>query len=307
MMTTSRCFSKLTKAIRSGLVILLLASCQYQGSADPVRAFSGELALRNVEKQLSFGPRYPGSVGHGLLQQWMVDELLKLGWSIEQQAFEHQGVQLVNVIATHPANRGSHPIILGAHYDTRRYADNDPVDSQAPVPGANDGASGVAVLLEIARVFSVDPPVDLVLAFFDAEDQGHIDDWGWDVGSRYFVEALDYHPSAVVIIDMIGDKDLHIPVELSSDPGLVDSLWASAETLGYQAFTREPGPSMIDDHIPFIQAGIPAALIIDFTYPAWHTTSDDLDQVSFQSLHVIGTTLEFWINSQESDPVQLSQ
>jgi Zn-dependent M28 family amino/carboxypeptidase len=165
------------------------------------------------------------------------------------------------------------------------------------VPGANDGASGVAVLLELARVFAKSSPTDLMIVFFDAEDQGRIEEWDWDVGSRYFVEHLDQEPRAVVIVDMVGDKNLRLPFERSSDPELVASIWATAERLGYQEFVGEPGSSIIDDHIPFIQRGIPAILIIDFTYPYWHTAADQIDKVSAGSLHKVGTTLEAWLKN----------
>lgn len=286
---------KYRKAMRTIVIVaFVLVSCQAERED---QGFSGERALRYIERQLAFGPRYPGSPGHVHVQEWLVAELSGMGWSVERQRFEHQGVVLTNIVATHPGSTDATTVLIGAHYDTRQYADRDLLNPGLPVPGANDGASGVAVLLELADVFSEGPPIGLTLAFFDAEDQGRLDGWDWDVGSQYFVEQLHDPPQAVVIIDMIGDKDLNLPYERSSDPALVETIWGVAADLGHQAFVEVPGPSMIDDHIPFIQAQIPAVLIIDFTYPYWHTTSDDIDKVSAESLYVIGSTLESWLNS----------
>jgi hypothetical protein len=289
---------KLKKAMRILLLTAFIVSaCQPSADDDSMDSFSGEIALKHVEQQLEFGPRYPGTSGHESIQEWLVEELTQLEWVVERQTFDYMGAQLVNIIACHPENVGSAPIILGAHYDTRRFANRDQHDPSVAVPGANDGASGVAVLLELARVFTKSSPTDLMIVFFDAEDQGRIEEWDWDVGSRYFVEHLDQEPRAVVIVDMVGDKDLRLPFERSSDPELVASIWATAERLGYQEFVGEPGSSIIDDHIPFIQRGIPAILVIDFTYPYWHTAADQIDKVSAGSLHKVGTTLEAWLKN----------
>jgi Zn-dependent M28 family amino/carboxypeptidase len=167
-----------------------------------------------------------------------------------------------------------------------------------PVPGANDGASGVAVLLELARIL---PPVNnnqMWLVFFDAEDQGHIDNFEWIMGSRVFVQELKQKPSRAVIIDMIGDADLQIFREHNSDIEMTDQLWRTADELGFSSyFIDEEKYNILDDHIPFIEVGIPAVDIIDFDYPWWHTLSDTADKVTPQSLEIVGKTLIKWLET----------
>ncbi len=167
------------------------------------------------------------------------------------------------------------------------------------MPGANDGASGVAVLLELARTLPDDLPVQLWLVFFDAEDNGDIQGWDWIMGSSAFVASLEAKPDAAIIIDMIGDANLNLPIEQNSTPELVQQIWQTAKDLGYESvFLNQPGYSMLDDHTPFLQAGIPAVDIIDFDYPYWHTTQDTPDKVSAQSLEIIGNTLTQWLKTQ---------
>ncbi|MEW5828997.1 MAG: M28 family peptidase, partial [Chloroflexota bacterium] len=190
-------------------------------------------------------------------------------------------------------------VILGAHYDSRRVADQDPDPSKRdrPVPGANDGASGVAVLLEIARVLPADSlPVWLV--FFDAEDDGDLPGSDWILGSRAFADSLTVRPQAVVIVDMIGDADLNLYQERNSDPALTQAIWSQAAALGYEtAFIPQPKYRMLDDHIPFKQLGLTVVDIIDFDYPYWHTTKDTPDKVSAESLQIVGETLLRWIGT----------
>jgi glutaminyl-peptide cyclotransferase len=308
MFTTCHLLFKPKEAIRILLFLMFsLTSCEPSVVTGADENFSSESAYAYVEKQLTFGPRYPGAPGRPAFQDWLNNELTQLGWVVVQQSFDYKGATLVNFIASHPENEGTTPIILGAHYDTRRFADRDAFQKEQAVPGANDGASGVAVLIELARVFKeYSPRYDLVLVFFDGEDQGRIQEWDWAAGSRYYVDHLILDPSAVVIVDMVGDQDLNLPYERSSDPDLVASIWATGHELGYEQFLDEPGPSLIDDHIPFIQKGIPAIDIIDFTYPQWHTTADQLDKVSADSLDVVGKTLERWLKefSSEDDTTQ---
>ncbi len=268
--------------------------------------FSGEAALSLIQEQLAFGPRYPGSVGHKLVQDWIVRRLLQLGWTVEIQQFSYRGIDLQNIVARQPNAIGGDNILLGAHYDTRKFADRD-ADPTQPVPGANDGASGVAVLLELARIFSTEFPRNVLLVFFDGEDQGHIEEWDWSVGSSYFVDQLVDPVAAAIIVDMVGDKDLALPYELNSDSGLVESIWETAKTAGFSAFILEPGKSIIDDHIPFLQEGIPAVDIIDIQYPSWHTREDQLDKVSADSLYQVGRTLEIWLESRSDMMPSITQ
>jgi glutaminyl-peptide cyclotransferase len=264
--------------------------------------FSGERAFLDIEKQLAMGPRIPGTPGHDLVVEWMKSELEHSGWLVEIQETERMGIPIRNVIGKRNNTDEPGPwIILGAHYDTRMYADEDPnpVLRDQPVPGANDGASGVAVLIELARILPRDLPGQIWLVFFDAEDNGRIPGWDWILGSRAFVEALEDFPDAAVVIDMIGDADLQIYYERSSDQELLRSIWRTAERLGYNQFIPEPKHNMIDDHTPFLEAGIRAGVLIDFDYPYWHTTQDTLDKVSAKSLEAVGRTIQEWLESGE--------
>jgi len=261
-------------------------------------SFDGLRAYTNVQTQVAFGPRIPGSDGHAQVQAWMRAELESAGWQVEIQESEALGHSIQNIVAKR--NDASPQIILGAHYDSRMFADNDPdpANHTQPVPGANDGASGVAVLLELARTLPEDS-VSTWLVFFDAEDNGRIEGWDWILGSREFVKNNVIQPRAVVIVDMIGDADLNIYKERNSNPELTDEIWGVANSLGYgQQFIAEYKFSMTDDHTPFLEAGIPAVDLIDFDYPYWHTLADTSDKVSAESLEAVGKTLWTWITQQ---------
>jgi len=256
--------------------------------------FDGQRAYRDVINQVAFGPRIPDSQAHAQAIAYIQDELRKAGWVAQMQNTSWNGFSVQNIIAS----RSSEPpaIILGAHYDSRLLADQDPGPGRSqPVPGANDGASGVAVLLELARVLPKDGP-SLWLVFFDSEDNGGLDGRDWIMGSRAFVSLLTAHPKAVVILDMIGDADLNIYIERNSNSELVGQIWAQAARLGYsKQFIPTGKYSMEDDHTPFLEAGLPAVDIIDFDYPYWHTTADTPDKVSPNSLQIVGETLMAWI------------
>jgi glutaminyl-peptide cyclotransferase len=257
--------------------------------------FNAQRAYTDVLTQVEMGSRSPGSTGHVQIREWMRAELESAGWVVEVHHTERLGHPIYNIIA----KRNDEPpqIILGAHYDTRFFADNDPdiANHTLPVPGANDGASGVAVLLELARTLPEDT-VPTWLVFFDAEDNGRIDGWDWILGSRAFVEEIDMNPQAVVIVDMIGDIDLNIHFEINSDKALRAEIWNTADELGYgSVFINTEKYSMLDDHTPFLEKGIPAVNIIDFDYPYWHTISDTPDKVSAESLLAVGDTLWHWV------------
>lgn len=263
-------------------------------------SFDGQRAYADVKTQVAFGPRIPGTEGHIKVQEWIRKELESVGWKVEIQKSEALGHPVENIIA----KRGEEPpqIILGAHYDSRMFADNDPdpANRAKPAPGANDGASGVAVLLELARSLPKNT-VPTWLVFFDAEDNGRIEGWDWILGSREFVKNNSIHPKAAVVIDMIGDADLNIYKELNSDPTLTKQIWATAKQLGYQKqFIDRNKYSLIDDHTPFLETGIPAVDIIDFEYPYWHSTQDTPDKVSADSLKAVGETLRMWVIQQQS-------
>ncbi len=281
-------------------IVVGLSGCQtLKMSQRDLPIFNAERAYRDVEYQLTLGPRIPGSIGHEQILDWMQAELESSKWLVERQELLINGKKVINLIASRGA--GDY-ILLGAHYDTRILADHDPVPAlqNDPVPGANDGASGVAVLLELARTLPEDLPIAIKLVLFDAEDNGGIDDWDWILGSRAFVRELIDKPSAAVIVDMIGDADLEVYYERNSDVTLMEEIWQQARKLGYEnIFIPEYRYSMLDDHTPFVEAGIPAVDLIDFSYPYWHTTSDTLDKVSPESLKVIGDTLTAWLLEKE--------
>jgi len=281
-------------------LILIISGCnRLKTHQKDLPEFNAERAYRDIKYQLTLGPRIPGTSGHAKILDWMQTELEASKWKVERQELLINGKKVINLIASRGA--GDY-ILLGAHYDTRILADQDPDPElrDNPVPGANDGASGVAVLLEIARTLPVDHPRAVKLVFFDAEDNGGIDDWDWILGSRAFVRELTDKPSAAIIVDMIGDADLEVYYERNSDITLMEEIWQKARALGYEnIFIPEYRYSMLDDHTPFIEAGIPAVDMIDFSYPSWHTTSDTLDKVSPESLKVIGDTLTAWLLEKE--------
>ena len=262
--------------------------------ADPL-SFDSSRAYADVQTQVAFGPRTPGSEGHIQIREWMRAELESAGWMVEVHESERMGHPITNIIAKR--NDDAPQIILGAHYDTRFFADNDPdlTKRSQPVSGANDGASGVAILLEMARSLP-DDTVPVWLVFFDTEDQGNIAGWDWILGSRAFAEEIPVRPEAVVIVDMIGDADLNIYLEQNSNVTIRTEIWSTAEKLGYgKQFINEEKYSMEDDHTPFLEAGLPAVDIIDFDYPYWHTAQDTADKVSAESLQADGETLWNWI------------
>ncbi|HPO57766.1 MAG TPA: M28 family peptidase [Anaerolineaceae bacterium] len=279
----------------------VVANCTPMQSVEPVTPtpppeFSGERAYMDVDYQVSLGPRTPGSEAHEQAVGWMMSELEAAGWQVEPQPATMMDHPITNVIAKRGS--GDQWIVLGAHYDSRFFAseDDDPELRSQPVPGANDGASGVAVLLELARVLPEIPGQEIWLVMFDAEDQGNIEGWDWILGSYAFVDSLNEAPDAAVIVDMIGDADLNIYRERNSNAALMDEIWAVAAELGYkEQFIPEYKYSILDDHMPFLQKGIPAVDLIDFDYPYWHTTSDTADKVSPASLEAVGRTLFHWL------------
>ena len=258
--------------------------------------FDGERAYQIVLAQEAIGPRPTGSPAGWATGDYIIKQLEALGWTVKTQEFVFRGVRGRNVIGV--AGQGP-VIILGAHYDTRPAADKDPDPAarQQPILGANDGGSGVAVLLELARVLDRDKLNRQVwLAFFDAEDRGRLDGWPFSVGAREMAQNLKVKPQAVVVVDMVGDADQAIYYERNSDPELSAALWAIAAQLGYSDYIiPQFKHTIIDDHLPFKEQGIPAVDVIDFDYPYWHTLADTADKVSPASLERVGRTLQVWL------------
>lgn len=259
--------------------------------------------VSQIEKDLSFqvkcGPRTPGSACHQRIQEWIVSSLAEQNWQVETQSFSYGQLQGTNIIGKY--GNGAEFIIIGAHYDSRFTSDQEKQVElrDQPVPGANDGASGVALLLLLSREIprQITPAEQTIwLVFFDLEDNGSYPGWDWILGSTAFASSLTETPSAVIVVDMIGDRDLNIYMEHNSSAELNQEIWQTAQQLGYeQFFIYQRKYRMIDDHLPFIQRGFPTSLLIDFDYPYWHTTQDTLDKVSARSILIVYDTLINWI------------
>jgi Zn-dependent M28 family amino/carboxypeptidase len=286
------------------LVVLAVGSVliwRLNSFSSPTQAtFEGKRAYDHVTAQMDFGPRITGTEGNRKTGDYIAEQLRTYGWSVEFQTFTYRDTPVRNVIGR--ANVGKGPIIiLGAHYDTRRWADQDPAHSRDPVPGANDGASGVAVLLELARVLDLHQVRhEIWLAFFDAEDNGGIDGWSWIVGSTHMAQSLTVQPEAMILVDMVGDAGQRIYFDGNSDLALSQRIWKIAAQLEYgDHFIPQVRWLMIDDHTPFAQRGVPAIDIIDFDYPYWHTVADTADKVSPDSLERVGRTLQVFLETSE--------
>lgn len=267
----------------------------------PVKSeFDGVRAYDALASQVALGPRFPGSPGHLAVRRFILQSLVSAGWRVEEQRFDYQGFEAVNMIARHPAHSDGPITLIGAHYDTRARSDQSPAElAEQPTPGAVDGASGVAVLLELARVLELPPENGQVwLLFFDVEDNGGggLPGWDWIVGSTHMAQNLSVTPAAMVLVDMVGDADQQLYWEGNSDPALRERLWNIAADLGYgDYFIPTLRFTMIDDHVPFARLGIPAVDIIDFDYPYWHTVEDSADKASPDSLYRVGRVLEVWL------------
>jgi len=263
--------------------------------------FDGERAFAHLTAQVDLGFRYPGSQSHERTKAYLEDALGRHADSLEIQPFfatvNDTVIYLWNLIG-HFNGADSETVLLGAHWDTRPWADEDPnpANRRRPIAGANDGASGVAVPLEMARILDEHPPprnVDLVL--FDAEDSGDIGDWQWCVGSKVYARSMgDRRPDYAIVVDMIGDRDLEVFIERNSEKyayAVVRKVWDAAESLGVRQFHDRSEHTMYDDHVPLLLAGVPAIVIIDFDYPYWHTLEDTPDKCAPQSLEAVGRVL----------------
>lgn len=253
--------------------------------------------------QVECGPRTPSSAGAECCRRYVMAHLRQYTPRVGTQRFSLQdpygpdSLHCTNVVANFYPDR-AYRVLLAAHYDTRPWADRDTgLARERPVPGANDGASGVAVLLEIGQLLAGwDPGIGIDLVFFDGEDYGKEGELDYYcMGSKYFVRTMGaYRPRAMILLDMIGDRDLRIPVEGNSQrgaPQVVEALYGAAAALGVTQFARVPGPALYDDHVAFLQAGIPAVDLIDFDYGAWHTTRDLPDQCSPESVGAVTRVL----------------
>jgi Zn-dependent M28 family amino/carboxypeptidase len=281
------------------LIIVFILFCVSNSYAIPT--FNADKAFDYLKKQCSFGPRPPGVTAHEKTKDYLASELKKYANSVVLQNFTHKSgeriLNLTNIIAIFGPNVDK-KVILAAHWDTRPFADrdSDPKKRSQPIPGANDGASGVAVLLELARAFrSETPPIKIIMVLFDGEDYGK-NSGEMFLGSRHFARKIrpEWIPEYGILLDMIGDKDLDIYIEqnsINAAPDVVRKVWNLADDLKLKGFYRKVGYSITDDHIELINVGIECIDIIDFNYPYWHTLEDTPDKCSPQSLETIGKLL----------------
>jgi len=280
------------------LLLLLLSSCHSQ----VIPEFNAENAFKHLEKQCEFGARVPGTAAHLKCRDYLVATLQSYADRVLQQPFkaivesDKRSVSCYNIIANFQSSK-TQRILLCAHWDTRPWADRDPdpANHNKPVPGANDGASGVAVLLEIARIIKITPPqygVDIV--FFDAEDFGSYgQNDTWALGSKQFANQVikNYQPALGILLDLIGDADQQIYIEQNSHRyarKIVDRVWNVAEQMGIAEFIPDVRFDVYDDHLNLLEIGIPTIDIIDFDYQYWHTVADTPDKCSPKSLENVG-------------------
>jgi hypothetical protein len=300
----------------ASLVFVLGAGCVRSAAGTPSAAqiaFDEGRAWRDLQAQVDIGFRVPGTEAHRKTRDWLVEQLNPSAKSVTLQPFTHKlggrDVQMWNIIAEFPGT-GPAPreqVLLAAHWDTRPTADHDPDPAKRlqPIAGANDGASGVAVLLEIARQLKARPSArDVTIVLFDGEDYGSYPNMETNLdymllGSQYYADHLpEKKPDWGILLDMVGDADLAIHREPHSEEyakAVNDRVFAAAKEMGYLRAGGQPGfvdalgpDPIIDDHIALNKAGVPMIDLIDFDYPYWHTTHDTPDKCSAESLKVVG-------------------
>lgn len=304
-------------------ILLLAAGCtgsdntrlDFERQGREVPDFSADSAYHFIEKQLSFGPRNPGSRGHRKARDWLMEKLSAYAGpqAVYRQDFQRvisgDTLNLSNIIASF-APRNPDRVLLCAHWDTRPRAERDSLRPGEPIAGADDGGSGTAVLLEMARLFRDHPPpvgVDIIL--FDGEDYGREGSLeNYFLGSRYWSAnppVADYRPRFGILLDMVGGRDAHFPREGHSReyaPELVSEIWSIAEEMGYGGrFADVEGAPVSDDHVVINRVtGLPIIDIIHYRngegggveFPSWwHTHRDSLDIIDRGTLRAVGEVL----------------
>jgi glutaminyl-peptide cyclotransferase len=266
--------------------------------------FDGANAFEMLKRQCEFGPRPPGTEAARKTRAFLIAQLRQYADQVETQDFTYRDrvytnreINLSNIVGIfHP--EAKRRVLLCAHWDTRPVADME-MDAQKrrqPILGANDGASGVAVLLELARLFKQQKPeVGVVMVFLDGEDYG---DWdrmeGVLLGAKHFARNMKkYRLEYGILLDMIGDRNLQVYREVNSEryaPHVNDRVFRIARELGLEKNVIDQlKTEVIDDHIPINEAGLPTINLIDFDYAYWHTLEDTVDKCSPQSLAIIGS------------------
>ncbi len=280
-------------------------------------AFDADSAYSYVERQVAFGPRVPGSEAHRHAGEWLASELRRHGAEVTLQradltAFDGTRLPALNILGRINPEAPDRVLLL-AHWDCRPWADQDPdpAKRQLPVDGANDGASGVGVILEIARQLKLSGSTKGVdILFVDAEDWGaENDEDSWALGTRYFVKnppVEDFNPQQAILLDMVGGRDAMFYREYFSQqsaPALTDAIWATAAALGHDdRFRNSLGGAVTDDHIHLLEAGIPTTDIIEFHpereqgfNPRWHTSHDNMEGIDRETLRIVGETVATFI------------
>jgi len=285
----------------AGIAVVLAAAVALAAAS----GFDGARAFRDVEHLVAFGPRPPGTPALERTRGYITGELRRVGWRVREHAFTAHtpsgSVRMVNLIAEWPGQRRE-VVAVGGHYDTK-------VFTSFRFVGANDGGSSAALLIELGRALAARyrtaaPLYTHWLLFFDGEEAQV--EWSPTdslYGSRALVAALRASGEmgrlrALVVADMIGDRDLGIRRESASTPWLTDILWATAARLGFQRHFRDERQPVEDDHAPFLDAGVAASLLIDFDYGGapgqnawWHTAEDTPDKLDPESLRVVGDVI----------------
>ncbi|MCK5079669.1 MAG: M28 family peptidase [Bacteroidales bacterium] len=286
-----------------------------------VPEFDADSAYAYIEKQLSFGPRVPGSEAHSNCAAWLKTTMIRYADTVQVQAFrarayDGQVLRGKNIIASFNTENKKR-VMLSAHWDSRPFADHDPDESKhnMPIDGANDGASGVGVLIEAARQFSMEnPAIGIDIIFFDLEDYGPPQDAqnyagedNWGLGSQYWANnphKSNYRARYGILLDMVGVKDATFLMEgfsMMYAPSRVKKVWDIAEDLGYKKyFPGERGSYITDDHYYLNKiANIPTINIIHLDpesangsfFEHWHTVSDNLESIDINTLKVVGTVV----------------
>jgi Peptidase family M28 len=286
-------------ALSAGLASLWSATREPPAAADQAPAssapvFDSERAWQHLRQLVAIGPRPAGSLQIRQARAYITRQLSAVGLTVQEQPFTATTplgpVEMVNLIARLPGRRAERVLLTG-HYDTKLFRDRVFV-------GASDGASSAAFLIELARVLSArQNEFTFELVWFDGEEA--VVEWtGSDhtYGSRHYVQAArvaNALPSiqAMILVDMIGDRNLTIRRDAASTPWLTDIIWAAARRVGQDGAFLNEETRVEDDHIPFLEAGVPSVDIIDLDYPAWHTADDDLDRVSARSLQIVGNVV----------------
>lgn len=289
-----------------GVICVSIALAASGCNAGDPPAFSADNVMSNVEKQLAFGPRVPGSAARDSTASFIAHTLEKCGARVTVQPFEvtdpytpGRRMRLLNVIGSFGVER-KRRLMLASHYDSRPWADQEPDSTlwTTPIPGAVDGATSTAILLEIARLAGERQPngIGLDLVFFDGEDYGKESDIDhYLMGSRYFAANLaGYRPVAAVLLDMVGGRGTTVRREGLSEResgAFLDYVFRRAHELELSYFEPRPGGTMYDDHVPLLQAGFEAIDLFGYGFDAWHTLRDNLDAVDPEKVQQTGVLL----------------